>query len=147
RLEPEPRAHRRIGRITDTAGLMAGGPQIASIGRVGGEANSVIDRARRDFVVGQEPGQNRQAGGIGGGPSGRSQRIAVEMPRRAAARPPFGAGRGRRAGEPSLVKPAGALVDDDRVSVARLPLPALNRDIEPERITDLIALRGIIEAY
>src|SRR2546429_7311744 len=27
RLEPEPRAHRRIGRIAEPAGLMAGAPQ------------------------------------------------------------------------------------------------------------------------
>ena len=50
-----------------------------------GEAERVVDRARRDLVVAREAGEDRQAGGVGRGPAGRAELVRAQVPDRARA--------------------------------------------------------------
>ena len=51
-----------------------------------GEAERVVDRPGGDLVVAGEAGEDRQAGGVGRGPAGRSQVIRAQVEDRARAR-------------------------------------------------------------
>ena len=52
-----------------------------------GEADGVVDMARRDLVVAQQPGQDRKPGGVGRGPAVRPQRVGLQVVDGAAAGP------------------------------------------------------------
>ena len=65
------RTRRPIGgsELVDTARLVPRRIDVRGPGLVGREAQRVPDLAGRDLVVADEPGQDRQTGGIGTGPA------------------------------------------------------------------------------
>src|SRR5688572_20371815 len=80
---------------------------------------------------------------MGGGPAEGAQAFRARVPVAAAAGEP---GAVPRARGPGLVEPAGGLVDDDGMAVARLILAALDARPRPQRIAHIVALAGIIES-
>ena len=123
---------------------MPGRPEVPAGGDVGGEAEGVVDLAVAHLVPPQQPRQDRQPGGVRGGPAVRAQVVAVEVEDRPRARPPPVAA---HAGVPRLVEPAAALVDDDRVLVARRVPAALDQGVPTERVAHRVALGRVLEAH
>src|SRR5256714_14336436 len=95
---------------------MARWPDVAAIGALRGEADSVIDDTARDLVVAEDTGPDRQAGGIGTRPSIGAKVVPFEIeyrtgPRRRPAAIP-------RSGE-ELVEDAGVPVQHECVRAGR----------------------------
>ncbi len=67
-------------------------PDVIIGGAVGGEAQGVLDDSRRHFFVSRQPGQNREAGRIGGGPAIGAEGVRVQIPDRAGASGPAAGG-------------------------------------------------------
>src|SRR5205085_10551927 len=104
----------------------------------------VVHVAAGDLVVAQQPGQDRQTGGVRRGPAVGPQRVARHQPGGAGTGPP---GPVHHAGVPGLVEPAGALVDDDRVLVTRRVPATLDLGVAAERVADVVALVGVVEPH
>ena len=143
-VEAEPRAHRRVGQRRRGAGVVPGRPEVvaARLGR--GEADGVVDGAVADLLPAQQAGQDRQPGGVGGGPGVRAELVGRQRPHGAGAGPPGGAG---DAGVPGLVELAGALVDDDGVHVAAGVAAALDAGVGTEGVLHLVALGRVVEPH
>ena len=77
------------------------------------------------LLVAGEPGQDRQARGVGRGPAARAQAVRAQAPDRAGAGAPAPAA-GDRVGGEQLVQPAAVAVDDDHVAVAVRAAPAFD---------------------
>ncbi len=119
-----------------------------------GEPQRVGDPARRGLVVGQQPGQDREAGGVGGGPVLRAQPVGAEVP--------AGGGRGTPGDDLAVaaVDPLGlveldqlarALVDGDHVPVALAGVdgagaPALDARAGRDRHGAAVALVAVVLA-
>src|ERR1700722_12339692 len=71
RIQADPSTHWRT-RLSILSGLMARGPEKRLLRAVRSEANGVIHDVRRDLVVVDETGQDRQTSGVGGGEAGRA---------------------------------------------------------------------------
>ena len=78
------------------------------------EPERVPDRPRGDLVVADEPGQDRQSGGVGTRPARGSKGVRAKVPGRTAARSPVVA---VRAGIEQLVEATCVLVDHEHVAV------------------------------
>ena len=83
------RNHAPIGgsEAPPVAGLVARRPDVGVRGARRREADHVVDLARRDLVVADEAGQDRQAGGVAGRPAERPHRVRAQVPGGARARP------------------------------------------------------------
>ena len=104
-----------------------------------GDADRVVDRARCHLLVTDEAGEDRQAGGIGGGEALGATVRAVEIPDRAPVGLPalvlF-------VGEPAvhLVELAVGVVEADDVAVALAVLAALDRRVERDLVLAVVGL-------
>jgi len=57
-----------------------GGVDVGVAGAVEGDADGMVQAAGGDFVIADEAGEDRQAGGVGGGPSLGAQRGRGQVP-------------------------------------------------------------------
>jgi hypothetical protein len=96
-------AHWLAGRREDLAGLRHG------------EAQGVMDGAGGDLVVAGEAGEDRQAGGVGGGPGVRVLVVGGHIPDGCGGGAPLAAGEMSIA---ELIEPAAILFDHEHVTVA-----------------------------
>ena len=128
-LQPEAGAHGRVGEAVLRAGVVLGRPEVVPTGHVGGEPDRMADPAGLHLVPPQQTGQDRQAGGVRGGPALAAQGVGLQRPGRAGARDPATVADPR---VPGLVEPAGAVVDDDRVHVAAGVAAALDARVDAE---------------
>ena len=114
-LQPQPRAHRRQRRVGERAREVARRPDVRPPRARDGEAERVVDPARRHLVVAREPGQDREPGGVGRRPAGGAHAVRAQVPDRARPGRPAAADPAQRV---ELVEPAGVAVDDEGVAVA-----------------------------
>jgi hypothetical protein len=137
RLEPKARAHRRTRRVVD-AGLVASRPDVRVRRARDGEPDGVRDAAGLDLVPADEPGQDREPGGVGRRPGLGAEpvRVQVEHGTAPSARVAVVPRRGEQ-----LVQPARASLDDQRVPIRT----ALDRRSRVERIGAGVALGGVGE--
>ena len=122
---------------------MPSGKDVGAAGAADGETERVVDPAARDLLVAREPGEDRQAGGVGGRPAGGPEPVRAQVPDRAGAGAPA-AVRARRERE-ELVELAAVAVDDQRVPVAVGVAAALDRDVRRNRVRTGVGLVGILE--
>ena len=120
------------------------GPQMGRGGLVGGEPDGVVDPVLLDLVPPQQPGQDRQPGGVGGGPAVGAELVVLQRPDRAGAGVPAPVAERRRV---ELVELALVLVDDDRVPVAVGVAAALDLGVPAERVLHVVALGGVVEGH
>src|SRR6185312_6476411 len=144
RLQPEALSHRRIAGAGETRRLVPRRPDegIARLRR--GKAQRVWDFAGDDFLVTNQPREDRQSRRVGGGPPGRAQRIAVQIEYRA--RPGVPAAVGIRIGGEELVQLAAIAIDDQHVPIAAGRGAPFDRRVGRHRVRPGVALVGVIEA-
>ena len=138
RLQTEPFAHPRILRAGQRRGVVARGPDEFAARLRRGEADCVLDLAALHLFVGDEPGHDRQAGGVGGGPGRGTQRVRPEIEDRTGIGVPAAADCGNAPVE--LVEDAVGRVDRDRVSVAGGAASPFDRRVQRDRVRPGIAL-------
>ena len=136
-LQPEAFAHARVLRAGQRRGVVAGGPDELAPRLRHGEADRVLDLAAQHLVVGDQPGHDRQAGRVGGGPGRRPQRVRFQIEDRAGIGVPA---RRLRERAVQLVEDAVGRVDGDRVAVAVRAAAAFDRRIERNRVRPGVAL-------
>ncbi len=132
RLQPEPGAHRRI-RGAAGPGLVARRPDVGTGRPRGGEADDVVDLARRDLVVADEARQDRQSRGVAGRPPERAHRVRGEVSRSRRIRP--STRRRRSAGTRCTAPTAGTRRDRRRGRAGRptsSSLPRSGRSAGPD---------------
>src|SRR5918995_7512810 len=113
--EAEPRPHRGAVVVVHP-GLVSGRPDVAPARARDREPERVIDPrvVAEDLAVADQPGQDRQPGGVGARPTGRPEIVGDEVEDRAAA------GTGVPGVPPSgeqFVERARVLIDHDRVPI------------------------------
>ena len=132
RLQPEPRAHGRVGGAAGR-GLVARRPDV----RVGGsrrrEADDMVDLARGDLVVADEAREDRKAGRVARRPAERAHRVRAEIPGRARAGGPRRAA-ALRVRAVQLPEPARVTVDEQHMAVAGRARTAFDRGVRRDRI-------------
>ena len=145
-FQPDPQAHWRRIRQAAGARLMAGGIDVAGRRTRSGEAQGVADRSRPHLAVASQAGEDGQPRGVGRGPAGRAQMIGAQVKDRARARGPRLAA-GGRVGVVELVVGARRAVDDDHVTIAGRPRPALDRHVMGQRVGAVVGLARIGESH
>ena len=101
-------------------------------------------RPLRDLVVAGEPGEDRQAGRIGRGPTCRPEPVRAQAPDRSRACPPAGA---RATEVVELVEPAGVAVDDQGVTVTVGGSPSFDAHTGRNRIRPSVGLVCVRERH
>ena len=112
------------------------------------------DPARRGLVVGQQPGQDRQAGGVGGGPGRRAEPVGGQVPARGRGGPPgddLAGGVAHPLGGVQLDEVAGAAAYGDHVPVALVGVgvaraAALDRGVGRDEDRTAVALVAVVLA-
>ena len=105
-----------------------------------GDAQRVVDDAAVGLLAAGEARQDREAGGVGGGPALGAQRVRLQVPDRAAVGVPA---RALALGGEQLEELAVALAQRQHVAVAA----ALDRRVERCRVGAGIGLVGDLEAH
>src|SRR6185369_11717447 len=77
--QAEARAHRRVLRAGQAGRIVASRPYEGSLRLRYREADGVANFSGGDLVVTQQPGKNREARGIRGGPSGGTQGVREQV--------------------------------------------------------------------
>ena len=120
---------------------MPGRPHVAPLGDRGGDADGMVDAAGGDLLVSDQAGQDRESGGIRGGPPRGAQGVRAQVPGRAGPRGPGPVGLTSRV--EGLVEATRRLVDDDHVVVRAV----LDRRIGGDRVGTRVALVVVVERH
>ncbi len=139
-FEPESLSHRRYARIDNGRCVVACRPHEQFLGARGGEAQGMANGAAGDFLAARQAGQDRQAGCVSGGPSGRAQRVRAQVEDRPGTGPP---GAGFLAGIPGFVKEAMVRIHDQEMVVAAMFEHGIGRN----GIGTGVAFVGVIEGH
>ena len=136
--------HRRQVAVGERRGEVARRVDERAPGPRDGDPQGVVDRAVTELLVAREAGEDRQAGGVGGGPAGRPQPVREQAPGGSGAGSPARAAL-ERIGREELPQPAAVAVDDEDVAVAVAARAALDAGAGRERVRPAVRFVGVVE--
>src|SRR5687768_3370968 len=93
-------------------GVVGGGMDVGAARLSEGGPDRVADVAPADLAVAHQPGQDRQAGGVGGGPAILAKPPRAEVEARGRGRPPAVSGPAHVAGVEQLEQVAALALED-----------------------------------